>query len=332
MLVCPADIADPAVEVEQAERVHIAVLFAQRSVPVDLVGQAIPGEAHGRDAHVAQAQDVGPFLPQPFNRLVAVRTLPEVGLGVHHRQAIAVVILPRDLGVAEGLAGSDSVAVGEYAVLVELVIIVAEDAVLLQPVLEEPLIFLAGHAVIQQILVHSAVDPPAVIEVERQEAHLVEHFGPADRRRQIRVIIFRRFRLDEDRVVPALEDFDHPHDVRLHQMLERGDERAVVLLLLVPPAVFGREDRADEHLVDRRIELHPREALRELTGIGSEQPREIRVLEIADPVGHAEMAQVDDRRDLAPLQLGEGEVGKLPVELVGPEISLVDRRARSGDS
>ena len=79
-----------------------------------------------------------------------MRTLPQVGLGVHHRKPVAVVILPGDLGVAEGLAGSDGVAVGEHAMLVELVIIVAENAVLLQPVLKEPLIFLAGHAAIQQ--------------------------------------------------------------------------------------------------------------------------------------------------------------------------------------
>ena len=85
---------------------------------------------------------------------------------MHDREAVAVVILARDLGVAEGLAGRDRVAVGEHAVLVELVIIVAEDAVLLQPMLEEPLIFLAGHAVIEQILVHAAVDAAAVIEVE----------------------------------------------------------------------------------------------------------------------------------------------------------------------
>ena len=38
------------------------------------------------------------------------------------------------------------------------------------------------------------------------------------------------------------------------------------------------------------------------------------------------MAEVDDRRDLASPQLGEGEIGELPVEPVGPEIGFVDRR------
>ena len=38
------------------------------------------------------------------------------------------------------------------------------------------------------------------------------------------------------------------------------------------------------------------------------------------------MAEVDDRRDVAAFQLGKGEVGELPVELVGAKVRLVDRR------
>src|SRR5258705_9450175 len=132
LLVSLADVADLAVEIEQAERIDVAVLLAERGVPVDLVGQAVPGEADGRDADVPEAQDVGPFLPQPFDRLVAVRALPQIGFGVHHRQAVAVVILPRDLGITERLARSDGVAVGEHAMFVQLVIVVAENAVLLE--------------------------------------------------------------------------------------------------------------------------------------------------------------------------------------------------------
>ena len=100
-----------------------------------------------------------------------------------------------------------------------------------------------------------------------------------------------------------------------------------VLHLLVPPAVLGGEHRADEHLVDRRVELHPRKALGEGRRIVSEQLREIGVLEIADPVGNSEMAEVDDRRNVAAPQLREGDVGELPVIFAGTEIGLVDRRA-----
>ena len=73
-------------------------------------------------------------------------------------------------------------------------------------------------------------------------------------------------------------------------------------------------------------------ALGELAGIVREQPREVGVLEIADPVGHAEVAEVDDRRDVAPLQLGEGDVGEFPVELVGAEEGAVERRPVAQDN
>ena len=39
------------------------------------------------------------------------------------------------------------------------------------------------------------------------------------------------------------------------------------------------------------------------------------------------MAQIDNRGDVAAFQFGEREVGELPIELVGPEIGLVDRGA-----
>ena len=64
-----------------------------------------------------------------------------------------------------------------------------------------------------------------------------------------------------------------------------------------------REGGADEHLVDRRVELHPRIALGERARVVGEQLGKVGVLEVADPVGHAEVAEVGDRRDVAPPQL-----------------------------
>src|SRR4029079_10156957 len=135
-----------------------------------------------------------------------------------------------------------------------------------------------------------------------------------------------RFRLDEDGVVAALEDLDHPHHIGFDEVLQRRGEALVVILLIGLTAVFGREDRADEHLVDRGEQLDPWIALGELAGISREQLRKVGVLEVADPVGHSEVSEVDDWRDLAPLQLREGEVGKFPVELARAEVGLVDRR------
>ncbi len=199
---------------------------------------------------------------------------------------------------------------------------------LLQPVVEEEVILLPGHAVVHQIFVHLAVDAAAVIEIEAEEAAGVQELRRVDRGAGCRRgNIPSDLALDEDGVGPALQYLDHRQHVGLDDMLERGDEAAVVRHLLVPPAVFGGEDRADEHLVDRRVELHPGEALGEGAGIGGEELREIRILEIADPVRHSEMAQIDDRRDVAPLQLGEGEVGEFPVIFAGAEQGAVERRS-----
>jgi hypothetical protein len=116
--------------------------------------------------------------------------------------------------------------------------------------------------------------------------------------------------LDEDGIRTALQDLHHRQHVGLHDVLDRGDERQVRLQLLVPPAIFGAEGGADEHFVHRRIELDPGVALGEVRGVIRELLAEVRVLEVADPVGHAEVAQVHDRRDLAPLQLVQRQVGE----------------------
>ena len=58
-----------ALQVEEAHRMDAVVLHAQGNVPVDLVREAIPGEAHDRHAVLAQAQKRIPFFPQPLQPL-----------------------------------------------------------------------------------------------------------------------------------------------------------------------------------------------------------------------------------------------------------------------
>src|SRR4051794_30874242 len=54
---------------------------------------------------------------------------------------------------------------------------------------------------------------------------------------------------------------------------------------------------------------------------------EVRVLEVPDPVRHAEVAQINDGDDLARLQLGEGQIGEVPIAPALAEKGLVERGA-----
>src|SRR4051794_38915780 len=124
LLVCAPDRPNVAVEIIKTKRVDVAVLLAKGAVPVDLVRQRVPREAHDRHARVTHAQNIGPFLPEPVDSLVAVRPLAEVRLGVHHRQLVALVVLLRDLGIAEHLTGSTRAAIGRHPMLISDVIVV----------------------------------------------------------------------------------------------------------------------------------------------------------------------------------------------------------------
>jgi hypothetical protein len=48
-------------------------------------------------------------------------------------------------------------------------------------------------------------------------------------------------------------------------------------------------------------------------GVACEERREVGVLEIADPVRHADMAEVDGRRGVAPPQILERKVCEFPI-------------------
>src|SRR3954469_23243538 len=132
--------------------------------------------------------------------------------------------------------------------------------------------------------------PPAIVEVERQKATRVVELSRLDGGRAFGVEILRGLALDEDRVSPHLQDGGHREHVCFDDVLESRDEGLVTCELLVPPAEGGRECRADEHLVHGRVELHPGKALREGAGIPGEELGEVWVLEVADPIGHAEVA------------------------------------------
>src|SRR5207249_11990093 len=112
------------VEIVKTQRVRSTIFLSQVSVPIDLVGQLIPGKPDDRNTVISDTKHICPFLPKPINRLVAVRPLVEISLSVHHGNAKAVVVLPGYLGVSENFAGGFCRAVLEHAMLVGYVVVV----------------------------------------------------------------------------------------------------------------------------------------------------------------------------------------------------------------
>src|SRR5690349_21845976 len=69
---------DLSVQIIQSQRIYPQVLLTQSGVPVHLVRKGIPGEADNGDSVVANSQHIGPFLPEPGNRLISLRSLAQV--------------------------------------------------------------------------------------------------------------------------------------------------------------------------------------------------------------------------------------------------------------
>src|SRR3546814_11737968 len=59
-----------------------------------------------RDADIAQTENIGPFLPKPVDRFIAIGAFLEVGLRMHDCQTVAALILTVDLDITENLIGS----------------------------------------------------------------------------------------------------------------------------------------------------------------------------------------------------------------------------------
>src|SRR3546814_20114961 len=70
-LVSAAHSADVAVKIIQPQWIDVAVLLTKRGVPVDLIGERVPGKTYCRDADIAQTENIGPFIPKQARKAVA---------------------------------------------------------------------------------------------------------------------------------------------------------------------------------------------------------------------------------------------------------------------
>ena len=82
----------------EADRVDVAERLPERNVPIDLIRKGVPGEADDRHAAPPDELDVVPLPPEPARPLPRIHA---VGLSVHHRSSVALVILARDRIPAE---------------------------------------------------------------------------------------------------------------------------------------------------------------------------------------------------------------------------------------
>ena len=89
--------------------------------------------------------------------------------------------------------------------LVGDVIIVAHDAVVAKVLRTEELIFFQRHSAVAQELHHPAGNVVTIVEIERQEALLVEGIGMTDGARTFSMKVFRRLALDEQCVRPNVQ-------------------------------------------------------------------------------------------------------------------------------
>src|SRR5829696_6907997 len=160
----------------------------------------------------------------------------------------------------------------------------------------------------------------------------VQDLGLADRVRLIGMEILRGLALDENGVWADVEDGGHREHVGFDDVLESRHEGPVACELLVPPAVGGRESGADEHLVHGRVELDPRVASREGAGVLGKEWRKLRVLKVADPVRHAEVAEIDNRGDVEALQATKCLVREVPVVAIVSKPGAMDGRSTAQEA
>src|SRR3546814_2505964 len=79
-LVIAAHSADVAGKIIQPQWIDVAVLLTKRGVPVDLIGERVPGKTYFRDADMTQTENIGPFIPKQVARFIAIGAFIEVVL------------------------------------------------------------------------------------------------------------------------------------------------------------------------------------------------------------------------------------------------------------
>src|SRR5947209_6537777 len=138
-------------------------------------------------------------------------------------------------------------------------------------ILQEPVIFITSHSVVEQILIHCVAEMLSIGQVKGEESLLIQYAGLVKAIRTFGVEVLRRFALYEDGVRSYTEDRVHREQICLAKMLQGSYECLVALQPLIPPSELSGEGRRDKDLVDGCVEAHPFKPFRECLGVLREQ-------------------------------------------------------------
>src|SRR6185312_10918179 len=106
--------------------------------------------------------------------------------------------------------------------------------------------------------------------------------------------IFGRLALYKRSFGLHVKDGLHSQHVCFAKVFEGGNKGFITGQALVPPPVLRRKCSGYKYFVYRRIKLIIGETGCKRFGIFGKMTRPISILEVADPIGHAKMAKVDD--------------------------------------
>ncbi|CAM3747266.1 hypothetical protein DEFR109230_10710 [Deinococcus frigens] len=242
---------------------------------------------------------------------------------MENRLLIALVVALDDLIPAEHILTDYGAAVGLDDLLVVAVIIAAHDLVARRLSGHEPVVFLAGQAVVHQVQQDLRIGRHGIVQVQREKPQPILHRDLAAGLRAAVVQVLGAFGQHNDGVGVHAGNRLASQDVGRHAMLEGRHEAALGLELFIPQPVLRAGLGRHVDLVDGRIVPHPGIAPCHRLGVLGKMDGQLRVLEIAQPVRHPEVHQIKDWRDLQPFHLGHHLIGKFPVVLARTLVNAV---------
>src|SRR5579875_1069484 len=110
-------------------------------------------------------------------------------------------------------------------------------------------------------------------------------------------------------------------------MLERRNKPSIAGEPFVPPAILPRKSSSNKNFIYWCIKLQVGKALCKCLGIFGKVLWKIGVLKITQPIGHAKVAKVYNRRNVQFLQPLKRHIGKLPIVFAGGYVRFVIGRA-----